>query len=96
MAYLIDCVIDDYEVRGVTTGTSKKGNTFKSIKLESLEGNTCEVSVTNDALFYDVDKLTKGDVITCRVRAVSGRERSYLSLLSAPVVKGNSYTGEAY
>lgn len=96
MAFLIDAVIDDYEVRGVTTGTSKKGNTFKAIKLESKDGRSCEVSCTDDALFSFVDSLSKGDVITCKVRAVSAQKYSYISLLSAPVVKGNSYKGVDY
>lgn len=95
MAFLLNCVIDDYEVRNVGGGTSKKsGKPYKTIKVEGSEGNSCEISCTDDALFYDVDKLQKGDIITCRVTAVSGKERSYITLRSAPVIKGNAYTGE--
>lgn len=94
MAYLLDCYIENYEVRGVQTGTSKKGNTFKSIKLESPDGNNVEISCTDEKLFYDVDNLRKGDYVSCQVMAVSGRERSYISLRSMPIVKGNAYTGE--
>lgn len=94
MAFLLDCFIENYEVRGVQTGTSKKGNTYKSIKVESPEGNSAEISCTDEKLFYDVDQLHKGDIISCNVMAVSGRERSYISLRSMPIVKGNAYTGE--
>lgn len=93
MAFLMDAIINDYEVRGVTTGTSKKGNTFKSLRLESMDGRTLEVSCTDSALFADVDKLNKGDMISCTVRAVAGKERSYVSLLTAPTAHGNSYKG---
>lgn len=93
MAFLLECVIDGYEVRGVQTGSSKKGNTFKSIRLESEGGQSCEVSTTDSSLFSSVDVLRKGDVITAKVRAVSGRERSYITLLTQPIVTGNSYEG---
>lgn len=96
MAFLLNCSINDYEVRSVTSGTSKKGNIFKSIKLESPDGNSCEVSCTNDQLFTDVDKLRKGDIISARVLAVSGRERSYITLLGTPVVSANAYSGAEY
>lgn len=91
MAFLIDCKLEGYEVRGIQTGTSKKGNVYKSIRCESKEGNTCEISVTNQDLFGHVDQLSKGDIVTLDVRAVSGRERSYITLMSAPVVSGNAY-----
>lgn len=93
MAFLIDATIEDYEVRGVDTGTSKKGNTFKSVRLESMQGRTVEVSCTDPQLFPALDNLKKGDMVSCMVRAVAGKERSYVSLLTAPVVSGNSYKG---
>lgn len=93
MAFLADATIEDYEVRGVDTGTSKKGNTFKSLRLESMQGRTLEVSCTDPELFADVDKLRKGDMVSCMCRFVAGKERSYVSLLSSPVVSGNSYKG---
>ena len=34
MSFLLECVIDDYEVRGVSTGKSNRGNVFKAINLE--------------------------------------------------------------
>lgn len=93
MAFLLDATITDYEVRGVTSGTSKAGNAFRSVRLESMEGRTLEVSCTDATLFGDVDKLHKGDMVTCMVRCVAGKERSYVSLLTAPKVSGNSYKG---
>lgn len=93
MAFLADASIEDYEVRGVDTGTSKKGNTFKSLRLESMQGRTLEVSCTDPVLFADVDKLRKGDMVSCMCRFVAGKERSYVSLLSSPIVSGNSYKG---
>lgn len=96
MAFLIDCKLEGYEIRGVSTGTSKKGNQFKSIRCESGSGNNCEISVTNPDLFSSVDGLAKGDVVNLDVRAVSGRERSYITLLSSPFVTGNAYSGVAY
>lgn len=96
MAFLLDCTITDFEVRAVNTGTSKRGNVFKTIKLESPDGNNCEVSCTADTLFSAVDMLRKGDIITAKVLAVSGRERSYITLLSSPVVTSNAYGGSEY
>lgn len=92
MAFLIDCTLSNYEVRGVETGTSKKGNSFRSVRVESQSGRTAEISVTKPEFFTDVDRLKKGDLISCEVMAVAGKERSYLSMLNAPVVTGNSYS----
>lgn len=91
MAFLIDCTLSNYEVRGVEQGTSRKGNPFRSVRVESQSGRTAEISVTNPEFFTDVDRLKKGDMISCEVVAVAGKERSYLSMTSAPVVLGNSY-----
>lgn len=86
MAFLIDCTLKGYEVRGVTTGTSKKGNVFKSIRVESQDGRNAEISCTNESLFASVDTLKKTNVCNFDVRAVSGREYSYITLLREPVV----------
>ena len=93
MAYLLDCVIDDVEVRGIGGGVSKKGNDFKTIRCEDREGRDFEISCTNDDLFSSVSALRKGDMITARVLAVSTPKRSYISLAGSPIVKGNSYEG---
>lgn len=94
MAFLLDCVIDDYEVRAVSSGTSRKGNPFMVVKVESQEGHDAEISVTSTELFSSVSSLHKGDLITCRVLAVSTPKRSYIQLMNAPVKKGNSYATE--
>lgn len=86
MAFLVDATIKGYECRGVTSGTSKKGNKFYSIRLESLDGRTCEVSCTDSSLFGSVELMRKASIYNLDVRLVSGRERSYISLLAAPVL----------
>lgn len=96
MAFLIDATMKAYEVRGVSSGTSKKGNQFYSIRLESPDGRTCELSVTDSALFPAVEKLHKADICNFDVRAVSGRERSYISLLAEPVLVQSSSDGLGY
>lgn len=94
MAFNIDCQMIGYEVRGVDSGVSKAGKPWRSIRLESLSnGRTCEVSSTDGELFGYIDGLNRGDVVALSVRAVAGRERSYLILLEAPQVTGNSYAG---
>ena len=85
MAFLVDATLKGYECRGVASGTSKKGNQFYSIRLESPDGRTCEVSCTDSGLFGAVQMMRKTSVYNLDCRMVSGRERSYISLLRAPV-----------
>lgn len=86
MAFLIDATMKGYEFRGCTTGTSRKGNTFKSIRVESQEGRTAEISCTNPELFASVDAMRKASIYNFDVRAVSSTDRSYITLLKAPVL----------
>lgn len=86
MSFLIDATMKGYECRGTETGTSKKGNTFKTIRLESHGGRTCEVTCTDSNLFGAVDAMRKASIYNLDVRAVAGRERSYIMLLEAPVL----------
>lgn len=86
MAFLIDCYMRGYEVRGVSRGTSRKGNEFRSIRVESEDGRTAEISCTSPEFFEAVDSLKKADICDFYVRAVAGRERSYLSLLALPTL----------
>ena len=79
MAFMIDATMKGYKVLGVKTGTSKKGNTFKSLSL-FRDGRTAEVSVTDPQLFGAVDALSELDVVNVDVRAVSGKDRSWISL----------------
>lgn len=85
MAFLIDATMKGYKVLGVQTGTSKKGKVFKAVTL-FRDGRTAEVTVTNPELFDAVDHLHEMDVVNLDVRAVAGREHSYLSLLAAPLL----------
>lgn len=85
MAFLIDCKMMAYECRGVETGTSKRGNVFKTIRVESPTGRTAEISCTDSDLFPSVDRLQKAGIYNFDVRAVAGRERSYLQLLHEPM-----------
>lgn len=86
MAFLIDATLKGYEVRGVSSGVSKKGNEFRSIRVESQDGRTAEISCTNPQLYAIVDSLTKATICNFDVRAVAGRERSYITLLREPVI----------
>lgn len=86
MAFLIDATMKGYECRGISTGTSKRGNTFKTIRVESPDGRTAEISCTDANLFGAVDSLRRAAVYNFDVRAVAGRERSYLQLLAAPLL----------
>lgn len=91
MAYLLQATINDYEVRGHTQATSKKGKDYMTLRLESKDGYSVELSCTDESLFPDVNALKRGDIISCEVMAVSGKERSYITLRSVPVVSGNAY-----
>lgn len=91
MAFSIDCGISGYEVRGVTEGTSKKGNRFQLIRLEDQRGYALEVTNTDDSLMASVAALKRGDTVDMFVRAVGGRQRQYIQLLNAPVVTGSAY-----
>lgn len=93
MAFILNASIKDYEVRGTESGTSKKGNDYMSLRVESKDGFSLQISVTDSSLFPDVKALRRGDIISCDVMAVSGKERSYVSLRSVPVVLGNAYDG---
>ena len=87
MAFLVQCILPGYEVRAVTRGVSKKGNEFRSIRVESPDGDsTCEISCTRSELFPQVDGLRKAMVCNFNCVAVSGRERSYISLVDSPVI----------
>lgn len=94
MAFAIEAILNGYEVRGVESGKSKKGNEYRSIRLEDGKGRTCDVSCSDHDYFGPIDRLTRGDVVTLPVVAVAGRERSYIMLAGAPTVTGNAYTGE--
>lgn len=96
MAFLIECKMEDWEVRGTNSGTSKAGKPWTSLRVEDMSGRmNAEVSTSDPELIYEVEHLQKGDLVNLRVRAVAGRERSYLILVSKPEVLGNSYAPKA-
>lgn len=91
MAFLLQAKINDYEVRGHSSGTSKKGKEYMTLRIESQDGYTVELSCTDEDIFPDIKALKRGDIISCDVTAVSGKDRSYITLRSVPVVSGNAY-----
>lgn len=86
MAFSIDCTMKGYEVRGVESGVSKKGKAYRSIRVESPQGRTAEISSSDAELFGYIDILKKAQVCNFDVRAVAGRERSYIILQRPPVI----------
>ena len=86
MAFSLDARLIGYEVRGVSQGTSKKGNEFLTLRVESPDGKSNEISVTNSGLFGAVRQLRKGDVCNLDVAAVAGPQRSFVMLTAAPVL----------
>lgn len=85
MAFAIDCVMQGYKVLGVESKTSKKGNPFRIVHVYK-GGRTCDVSCTRPELFASVDQLAEMDVVSLPVVAVSGKERSYVSLVEPVAV----------
>lgn len=85
MAFLIDATMKGYKVLGVQTGTSKKGKRYCSVSVFK-DGRTAEVSTSDDALIPYCETLHEMDVVNLDVRAVAGRERSYVLLVEQPVV----------
>lgn len=85
MAFLIMASMKGYRVLDVKSGTSKKGTAWRSVSL-FRDGVTAEVSTSDASLFGAVDALHEMDIVNCDVRAVAGKERSYVVLAAAPVV----------
>lgn len=96
MAFLIESKMEDWEVRGTTEGVSKAGKPWASLRVEDMSGRmSAEVSTSDDNLIPSVRSLAKGDLVNLLVRAVAGKERSYLVLIAKPEVLGNSYAPKA-
>lgn len=91
MAFLIKAKLENYEVRNVSNRTTKKGNPWRAIRVESADGDyTAEVAVWDEKLFPDVDTLSKGDVVDMVVRASGASDYQGVSYFSHEV-KGNAY-----
>lgn len=85
MAFLIVATMKGYRVLGKKSGTSNKGKAWRSVTL-FRDGVTAEVSTSDASLFGSIDSLHEMDVINVDVRAVAGKERSYVVMASDPVV----------
>lgn len=85
MAFSIEATMKGYRVLSVEGGVSKKGNPWKSVSV-FRDGRTNEISVTDETLFAAVDNLREMGVYNFDVRAIAGRERSWISLLAAPLL----------
>lgn len=93
MAFVLECKLQGYEVRGINRGVSRNtGNEYRSIRCESPEGSTLEISCPAE-FFGSADRLVKGDIADFAVRAVSTAKYSYVTLIDEPVVSGNAYGG---
>lgn len=91
MAFAIKALMQEYEFRGLNTATSKKGKVFKTLRVESEDGRTAEVSCSDETLFSSCDALVKGSKYDFPVIVVSTAphgdvpSRSYIVLESAPL-----------
>lgn len=93
MAFRISCDLAAYEYRALSSGVSSKTNMpWLSLKLESPDdASQVEVGVPSE-LQPSVHSLglRKGDVLNCRVLAVSSKDYSFIRLLDVPVVLSDS------
>lgn len=94
-------LVQNQEVRSITSGTSKAGKRFLTLKVEDDQGNDNELTISGDMVgVVESLQLVKGDVIDLHVTVVSGYRdgRSYaystLTNMQNPIViKGNAYQG---
>lgn len=91
MSFLVVAMLQGYEVRACESRTSKKGVPFVAVKLEGPDGVDVEVSTSDAGMIPDVSRLTKGDIVNWQVRAVAGKDRSYIVAHDVPVILGNAY-----
>lgn len=84
MAFLLNgAILYDMEYRGYESGVSTKtGKEWVTLKFEDKSARQVEVSVpANNRDKYPVGNFVKGQSYTLSVRAVAGRESSYVQLL---------------
>jgi hypothetical protein len=91
MAFNLPVRLVGYEVRAVREGVSKAGKPYKVIKVEDQDGYDCELSCSDASLFGAIETLRKGQIINADVRAVSGKDSSYVKLTAAPQLVTNAY-----
>lgn len=93
MAFNVDCVLKDHEVRYVEKKYNKKGEPYVLLRLESPKGKTCEVCTKEQTWFDSLLHLTKGEVYDWEVNAAAGREYSnlWLNELPLPVFENQAF-----
>lgn len=91
MAYSIVCKLESYEVRNVSNKTTKKGNPFLVVRVESPDGEyNAELQVWDDKAFAAVNSLERGSICDFFVRASAGSDYQGLTYLD------HKYIGNAY
>lgn len=84
MAFLMNgALMYDMEYRGTESGVSTKtGKEWVTHKFEDKDARQLEVSVPQDKrVTYPKSYFTKGNLYTLSLRAVAGKESSYVQLL---------------
>lgn len=89
MAFVLSCMLDHMEYRGMRTGTGSKSNQpWMLLVLEDGDAQQVEVSVPRDMQgdIYSLG-LRKGDFIMACVRAVARADgNSYVQLVALPEI----------
>lgn len=93
MAFRIKATLKGYRVLGIKQGTSKGGKPWQSMTLFGDDA-TVEVSTTEPDLMMAISTLKPMDVINVDVRAIAGKERSYLILAGTPQLVQSADNGE--
>lgn len=98
MAFLIETELKGYEYRGYEEGVSQKsGKTWLTLKFEDSNARQIEVSVPHDMQRDPkVANLRRGDMCDVVVRAVAGRDRSYIQLLYPPTLLNADTEGAGF
>lgn len=87
MAFKIYARMEGYRVLGVKSGTKKDGNPYRLVTVFK-DGATCDVSTSSPEVVPAVDRLQEMQVVSFDVVAVSGKDKNYVIMTSAPVVEG--------
>lgn len=92
MAFKLKATLKGYRVLDVRQGTSKAGKLWMGLNLYGDDA-TLECSTTDETLFAGIRALNPMDVINVDVRAIAGKERSYVVLLSDPQLVESAAVG---
>ena len=98
MAFLIETELKGYEYRGYEEGVNQKsGKTWLTLKFEDSNARQIEVSVPHDMQRDPkVVNLRRGELCDVVVRAVAGRDRSYIQLLNPPTLLNDETDGAGF